>query len=49
VTRFLPLLSDFERGTLKPVVDSVYPIAKVAEAQARMEANANTGKIILGW
>ena len=34
-------------GTIKPVIDSVYPIAQINEAQAQMAANRNIGKIIL--
>lgn len=34
-------------GTIKPVIDSIYPIAQVNEAQAQMAANRNIGKIIL--
>lgn len=34
-------------GTIKPVIDSVYPISQVNEAQAQMAANRNIGKIIL--
>ena len=37
----------FENGKLKPVVDSVFDWAKVAEAHRYMEANKNKGKIIL--
>jgi len=40
----LPLLSN---GRLQPLVDRVYPLAEVAEAHRRMEANLNLGKIIL--
>lgn len=40
----LPL---FSSGVLRPVVDSVYAFADVAEAQQRMASNANTGKIVL--
>ncbi len=40
----LPL---FSTGALRPVVDSVYSFADVAEAQQRMASNANTGKIVL--
>ena len=34
-------------GRLKPVIDSVFPWEQVADARARMEANQNTGKIVL--
>ena len=37
----------FEQKRLKPVVDSVYPLEKAAEAQARMESSKHFGKIIL--
>jgi putative PIG3 family NAD(P)H quinone oxidoreductase len=37
----------FEDGRLKPVVDSVYDWREVAGAHARMEENANIGKIVL--
>ena len=37
----------FESGDLKAVVDSRYPFEDVALAHARMEANANVGKILL--
>jgi putative PIG3 family NAD(P)H quinone oxidoreductase len=40
----LPLL---EQGIVKPVVDSVFPFAKLHEATARMENNENMGKIVL--
>jgi NADPH:quinone reductase-like Zn-dependent oxidoreductase len=40
----LPLLAD---GRLVPIVDSVFPLAEAAQAQERMEQNANTGKIVL--
>ncbi|MCB2228827.1 MAG: NAD(P)H-quinone oxidoreductase [Desulfarculaceae bacterium] len=42
--RWLP---HFEAGELKPVIDSVMPWGQAAEAHQRMEANLNTGKIIL--
>jgi len=44
--RMVPL---FERGALRPVIDTVMPMAEVAAAHARMEANANVGKIVLRW
>ncbi len=34
-------------GRLDPVIDSVVPIAEVAEAHERMRANRNVGKIVL--
>lgn len=37
----------FSRGELKPVVDSVYPLAQAADAHRLMEANRNLGKIVL--
>lgn len=42
--RWLPLLV---AGRLRPVVESVFPVERVAEAHARMEANLNFGKILL--
>ena len=42
--RVWPLLG---RGELKPVIDSVYPLAAVAEAHQRMESGAHIGKIVL--
>lgn len=39
----------FERGELRPVVDSVLPAKEVAQAHRRMEANATFGKIVLRW
>ena len=40
----LPL---FDTGALRPVIDSRFPLDAVAEAHARMESNANAGKILL--
>jgi NADPH:quinone reductase len=36
-----------EGGRLKPVIDSVFPLDKAAEAHARMEAGEHVGKIVL--
>ena len=36
-----------ENGTVKPVIDSTYPLQEVAEAQARMQEGSHMGKIIL--
>jgi tumor protein p53-inducible protein 3 len=40
-------LAKLAEGSLKPVVDSVFPWTQVAAAHARMEANRNVGKIVL--
>jgi NADPH:quinone reductase len=40
----LPLVS---RGTIRPVIDRVYPVDQVRDAHERLESNANFGKIVL--
>ena len=40
----LPL---FDTGALRPVIDSRYPLDRVADAHRHMESNANVGKILL--
>ena len=40
----LPFLAS---GAVRPVIDSRYPLADVADAHRHMEANANVGKIVL--
>lgn len=37
----------FDKGRLKPVVDSVFPMKKVAEAHAKMAGSSHIGKILL--
>lgn len=44
--RLVPL---FERGLVRPVIDEIMPMADCAKAHARMEANANIGKLVLTW
>lgn len=44
IAEMIPL---FESGALRPVVDSRYPIAEIADAHRHMEANANIGKILI--
>lgn len=44
ITDTLPL---FDEGRLRPVVDSVFPLAEAARAHQRMENNENIGKIVL--
>jgi putative PIG3 family NAD(P)H quinone oxidoreductase len=34
-------------GSLKPIIDSVYPVSQVEEAHDRMRRNQNIGKIVL--
>ena len=43
----LKVLTFFEDGRLKPVVDSVYPLKDTAAAQERMEQSQHFGKIVL--
>ena len=42
--QMLPRVAD---GSLAPVIDSRFPLDRVAEAHAHMGANANAGKIVL--
>ncbi|HZP77449.1 MAG TPA: NAD(P)H-quinone oxidoreductase [Pseudolabrys sp.] len=42
--KVLPLIA---AGTVKPIIDSTFPLAKAAEAHARMETSAHIGKIVL--
>jgi len=37
----------FESGALRPIIDSRFALADVADAHRHMEANANVGKIML--
>lgn len=37
----------YATGTIRPVVDSRYPLAAIADAHRHMEANANVGKILI--
>lgn len=39
----------FEDGSLKPVVDRVFPAEEAAAAHRHMEQNRNFGKILLTW
>ena len=40
-------LPGFSSGRFRPLVDSVFPLSRAAEAHRRMAANENTGKIVL--
>jgi NADPH:quinone reductase-like Zn-dependent oxidoreductase len=44
---FLKMLSAIDASKLKPVIDSVFPLAKVRAAMAKMESGAQFGKIVL--
>ena len=41
------ILPRFDDGSLRPVIDSRYAIADIADAHRHMEANANVGKILI--
>jgi len=41
------LVPRFEDGSLKPVIDSRFPLERIAEAHELMETNANVGKIVI--
>jgi NADPH:quinone reductase-like Zn-dependent oxidoreductase len=43
----LEVVKLFDKGRLKTVVDSVFPLEKAAEAQTRMERSRHFGKIVL--
>lgn len=40
-------LPRFERGELRPVIDTVYPLEQADEAHRMLEANRNAGKVVL--
>ena len=44
VDRWLP---ELKRGRIRPIIDSVFPLAQAQQAHEYMEANRNFGKIIL--
>ncbi|MHA1450467.1 MAG: quinone oxidoreductase family protein [Candidatus Hodarchaeales archaeon] len=44
---FSRLVALVEEQGLKPVIDSVLPLEKAAEAHERLESRANTGKVVL--
>ena len=41
------LLPRFESGTLRAVVDRVFPLAEIADAHRRMESNESFGKVVV--
>jgi NADPH:quinone reductase-like Zn-dependent oxidoreductase len=44
---FRAMLSAVSAAKLKPVVDSVFPLAEARDAMAKMEAGQQFGKIVL--
>ncbi|MEE9288676.1 MAG: zinc-binding dehydrogenase [Bacteroidota bacterium] len=46
-SELIQVLSFFPSRQLKPVIDSVFPLAQAAEAQNRMEERKHFGKIVL--
>ncbi len=36
-----------DAGTIRPVIDSAFPLAAAADAHRRMESGAHVGKIVL--
>ncbi|MFQ5809989.1 MAG: NAD(P)H-quinone oxidoreductase [Armatimonadota bacterium] len=42
-------LPQFEDGTLRPVLDRVFPMADASEAHRYVEANRNFGSVVLSW
>jgi len=48
VQRFIAeMLPRFDGSTLRPVIDSRFALADIADAHRHMEANANVGKILI--
>lgn len=41
------IVPQFANGTLRSIVDSVFPMEEVQLAHKRMEANENIGKIVI--
>lgn len=46
-SEFEQVLQLVEKGKLKPIVDKLYPLEKLAEAEARLEAGEQMGKVII--
>lgn len=50
VTRFRDeILPAFASGALQVTVDSVFPVARAADAFQRMRENRNIGKVLISW
>lgn len=44
---FRQLWRTFDQGRLRPLIDTVYPLAQIGEAQARMERGEQFGKLVV--
>ena len=44
---FAAMLADVERAKIRPVVDMTFPLARGADAFARLEAGEQFGKVVL--
>jgi len=44
---FRSVMDLFVRGEIKPVVDSVFPLASAADAHRRAESGESFGKVVL--
>ncbi len=42
-------MSALEKGKIKPIIDSIFPVSMVQDAHRYMEANSNFGKVVLSW
>jgi len=49
VNEFREVAALLNRGHVKPVIDSVFPAERGAEAYARLEAAEQFGKIVVTW
>ena len=46
---FRKVVSIFETGKMRPVIDSVHDAAEVARAYARLESGQQFGKVVVRW
>lgn len=42
-------MSALEKGQIKPIIDSVFPMNMVVDAHCYVEASSNFGKVVLSW
>jgi len=41
------VINGLEKGTLKPIIDRVFPFDKIVDAHRYLEANGQMGKIVV--